>query len=122
VGISDEEYYLYGADQDPTRLRLEYLPTALEISDVGLDSNLFAQSPGGDAAGGVGGLVSGGLPGGANRYPCFRTLMEAEYQNFLDGLKALTETVAAPKANPAPSRKRQYPWPPLPQSIGGQPP
>ncbi|MFM7326868.1 MAG: hypothetical protein ACKO4L_18465, partial [Nodosilinea sp.] len=30
--------------------------------------------------------------------------MEAEYQNFLDGLKALTETVAAPKANLAPQQ------------------
>lgn len=104
VGISDEEYYLYGEDQDPTRLRLEYLPTALEISDVGLDSIYLLNPQVVTAAGEWEAWFLADYLGGADRYPCFRTLMEAEYQNFLDGLKALTETVAAPKANPAPQQ------------------
>lgn len=104
VGISDEEYYVYGEDQDPTRLRLEYLPTALEISDVGLDSiyllNPQVVTPQGEWEA----WFLADYLGGADRYPCFQALMEAEYQNFLDGLKALTETVAAPKANLAPQQ------------------
>lgn len=102
VGISDEEYYVYGEDQDPTRLRLEYLPTALEISDVGLDSIYLLNPQAVTAAGEWEAWFLADYLGGADRYPCFQALMEAEYQNFLDGLKPLTESVASPKTGPAP--------------------
>lgn len=102
VGISDEEYYVYGEDQDPTRLRLEYLPTAMEISDVGLDSIYLLNPRAVTAAGEWEAWFLADYLGGADRYPCFQALMEAEYQNFLDGLKPLTESVASPKTGPAP--------------------
>ena len=40
--------------------------------------------------------------GGADRYPSFQALMEAEYQNFLDGQTPLAEVTSTPKASLAP--------------------
>jgi hypothetical protein len=100
VGISDEEYYVYGEDQDPTKLRLEYLPTALEISDVGLDSIYLLNPQVVTAAGEWEAWFLADYLGGADRYPSFQALMEAEYQNFLDGQTPLAEVTSTPKASP----------------------
>jgi hypothetical protein len=89
--ISDEEYCIYGEDQDCSKLRIEYLQTAIEISDVGA-SAIYLLNPQ---------IVTEGeweawffcdmLPG-ADRYRSFRDMMAAEYQNFLE----LRETTLEP--------------------------
>ncbi len=108
VGISDEEYYVYGEDQDPTRLRLEYLPTALEISDVGLDSIYLLNPQVVTAEGEWEAWFLADYLSGADRYPSFQAMMEAEYQNFLDWQKPLTEAAPTPKAGKAgPKFQRQ---------------
>ncbi|PZV10193.1 MAG: SMI1/KNR4 family protein [Leptolyngbya sp.] len=43
--ISDEKYFVYGADQDCIHLRREYLSTALEISSGSGDSDIFLLIP-----------------------------------------------------------------------------
>jgi hypothetical protein len=42
--ITDKEYFVYGAKQDCVKFRTEYLPTALQISDVG-DSAVVLLNP-----------------------------------------------------------------------------
>lgn len=84
VGISDEEYLQYGEDQDPRKLRLEYLQTAIAISDVGVDSiyllNPQIVAPDGEWEAW---FFADYLPG-ADRYPSFQAMMEAEYKAFLE--------------------------------------
>ena len=121
VGISDEEYYVYGEDQDPTKLRLEYLSTALEISDVGLDSIYLLNPQVVTAAGEWEAWFLADYLAGADRYPCFQALMEAEYQNFLDGLKPLTETSDPPRASLAP-QGQQTTAAPATASLASSPP
>jgi len=81
--ISDQDYYVYGEDQDPTTLRVEYLQTALEISDVG-DSGIYLLNPQVVTNEGEweAWFFANWLPG-ATRYRSFQELMEAEDQNFL---------------------------------------
>jgi hypothetical protein len=82
--ISDEEYLVYGEDQDCSKLRVEYLQTAIEISDVGvsaiylLNPQIVTEEGEWEAW-----FFCDMLPG-ADRYPSFRAMMEAEYQNFLE--------------------------------------
>lgn len=84
VGISDDEYFVYGEDQDPSKLRLGYLKSALEISDVGFDS-IYLLNPQVIAPDGEweAWFFADYLPG-ADRYRSFREMMEAEYRNFLE--------------------------------------
>jgi len=81
--ISDQDYYVYGEDQDPITLRVEYLQTALEISDVG-DAGIYLLNPEVVTKEGEweAWFFANWLPG-ATRYRSFQELMEAEYQNFL---------------------------------------
>ncbi len=81
--ISDRDYYVYGKDQDPVTLRVEYLQTALEISDVG-DAAVYLLNPQVVTKEGEweAWFFANWLPGAA-RYRSFQELMEAEYQNFL---------------------------------------
>ena len=84
IGISDEDYFVYGENQDPSTIRPEYLKTALEISDVGLDSiyllNPQVVTPDGEWEAW---FFADYLPG-ADRYRSFQEMMEAEYRNFLE--------------------------------------
>jgi hypothetical protein len=84
ITISDAEYLVYGDDQDPRKIRPEYLRTAIEISDVGVDSiyllNPQVTTPDGEWEAW---FFADYLPG-ADRYPSFQAMMEAEYSNFLE--------------------------------------
>lgn len=42
--VSDDKYFVYGANQDPANLRVEYLTTALQISPRG-DSAVYLLNP-----------------------------------------------------------------------------
>ena len=81
--VSDQEYFVYGEEQDPITLRVEYLQTALEISDVG-DSGIYLLNPKIVTEEGEweAWFFANWLPG-AVRYRSFQELMEAEYRNFL---------------------------------------
>jgi len=81
--VSDQEYFVYGEEQDPITLRVEYLQTALEISDVG-DSGIYLLNPKIMTEEGEweAWFFANWLPGAA-RYRSFQELMEAEYRNFL---------------------------------------
>ena len=43
--LTDEEYLVYGETQDPARFRVEYLESALEISDTVSDSAIYLLNP-----------------------------------------------------------------------------
>jgi hypothetical protein len=90
--ILDDEYLVYGDEQDCSKLRLEYLFSALEISDRG-DASIYLLNPKIVAANGEweAWFFGDWLPG-ADRYPSFQELMEAEYENFLE-LRDVPSTV-----------------------------
>lgn len=82
--IPDEEYFVYGDDQDCSKLRVEYLQTVLEISDAG-DSAIYLLNPQVITEDGEweAWFFGDWLPG-ADRYQSFREMMQAEYENFLE--------------------------------------
>lgn len=82
--ISDEEYLIYGDTQDCSKLRLDYLSTALEISDRG-ESAIYLLNPQIIAEDGEweAWFFGNWLPG-ADRYKSFREMMQAEYEHFLE--------------------------------------
>ncbi|NET37886.1 MAG: SMI1/KNR4 family protein [Cyanothece sp. SIO1E1] len=82
--ISDQEYFVYGEQQDCSKLRVDYLKTALEISDRG-DSAIYLLNPRVKTADGEweAWFFGDWLPG-ADRYRSFREMMQAEYANFLE--------------------------------------
>ncbi|HEY9606625.1 MAG TPA: SMI1/KNR4 family protein [Allocoleopsis sp.] len=82
--IPDEEYFVYGDAQDCSKLRVEYLQTALEISDTG-DSAIYLLNPQVMTEDGEweAWFFGDWLPG-ADRYQSFREMMQAEYENFLE--------------------------------------
>jgi hypothetical protein len=82
--IPDHDYFVYGHEQDCSKIRIEYLQTCLSISEKG-ESSIYLLNPR---------VISEGqeweawffgdwLPG-ADRYASFQAMMEAEYRNFLD--------------------------------------
>ena len=80
--LTDEEYLVYGEAQDSVRFRVEYLETALEISDTG-DSAIYLLNPKVVTRDGEweAWFFANWLPG-AIRYRSFAELMEAEYRSF----------------------------------------
>ena len=84
LSVPDEEYLVYGEAQDCSKLRVEYLYTALEISDVG-ESAIYLLNPEVVTEDGEweAWFFGDWLPG-ADRYPSFRAMMQAEYENFLE--------------------------------------
>jgi hypothetical protein len=96
VTLSDAEYLVYGEEQDPRKIRPEYLRTAVEISDVGIDSiyllNPQVTTPDGEWEAW---FFADYLPG-ADRYRSFQEMMEVEYRNFLE----LREPEVAPEDTP----------------------
>jgi hypothetical protein len=81
--VPDEEYFVYGDEQDSVLIRVEYLQTALEISDTG-DSSILLLNPQIVTAGGEweAWFFATWLPG-ATRYRSFWEMMQDEYQSFL---------------------------------------
>jgi hypothetical protein len=82
--IPDAEYFVYGDTQDCRNIRVEYLQTALEISERG-DSAIYLLNPQVMTADGEweAWFFGDWLPG-ADRYRSFREMMQAEYENFLE--------------------------------------
>jgi hypothetical protein len=82
--ISNAEYFIYGQEQDCSKIRIEYLSTCLGISEKG-ESSIYLLNPR---------VVNrqqeweawffGDWLPGADRYPSFQTMMEAEHRNFLE--------------------------------------
>lgn len=89
--VSDAEYLIYGEEQDCSRLRLEYLKTAIEISDVD-QSAIYLLNPQvvNEKGEWEAWFFANWLPG-ADRYRSFQEMMEAEYQNFLELRDAVLE-------------------------------
>lgn len=81
--VSDEEYFVYGDKQNSCKIRVEYLQTALEVSDCG-DSAIVLLNPKVITEDGEweAWLFANWLPG-ATRYRSFRELMQAEHKTFL---------------------------------------
>lgn len=82
--ISDFEYFTYGKRQDCRKIRLEYLQSCLDISEKGesciylLNPKVINHHQEWEAW-----FLGDWLPG-ADRYPSFQAMMEAEYINFLE--------------------------------------
>jgi hypothetical protein len=82
--VPESEYFLYGDQQDCSKIRLEYLNSALEVSAKG-ESAIYLLNPQivSDEGEWEAWFFGDWLPG-ADRYRSFQALMEAEYKNFLE--------------------------------------
>lgn len=81
--LSDEEYFVCGEEQDPATFRVEYLQTALEISDTG-DSAVYLLNPQVVTPDGEWeAWFFANWNAGANRYRSFYEMMQAERERFL---------------------------------------
>jgi len=74
--LSDEEYLVYGDEQDPVLFRTEYLETALEISDIGDDAIYLLNPEIKNDEGEWEAWFFANWNPGAVRYPSFQILME----------------------------------------------
>lgn len=85
VRVPDEEYYIYGAEQDPIAFRPEYLQNSLQISDF-LDSGVYLLNPNIKSADGEWEAwhIAYWMVGAA-RYPSFYELIECEVIGFETG-------------------------------------
>ncbi|MBE9138492.1 SMI1/KNR4 family protein [Nodosilinea sp. LEGE 07088] len=82
--VSDADYFIYGDAQDCSQLRLDYLQTTLEISQPS-DGAIYLLNPQVVTPDGEweAWFFGDWLPG-ADRYPSFQIMMQAEYENFLE--------------------------------------
>jgi hypothetical protein len=82
--IPDEQYFVYGSEQDACHMRAEYLETALAISDRG-DGAIYLLNPKVVTPEGEweAWCFANWYPG-AERHPSFRQMIEASYQQFLE--------------------------------------
>ncbi|MEM7062580.1 MAG: SMI1/KNR4 family protein [Cyanobacteria bacterium P01_B01_bin.77] len=89
--LSDEDYFVYGDDQDCRHIIVNYLETALEISEVN-DAAIYLLNPDVVTEDGEweAWFLADWLPG-ADRYPSFRELMQAEYLNSQEMRTPLSE-------------------------------
>ncbi len=96
--ITDADYFVYGDDQDCSKIRVEYLQTALEISQHG-DGAIYLLNPQIVTPDGEweAWFFGDWLPG-ADRYRSFQDMMQAEYESFLE----LRETPVNPVTPLAP--------------------
>lgn len=83
--ITDQEYFVYGQEQNSSKFRPEYLESALEISEVG-DAAVYLLNPRVVDAEGEweAWFFADWLPG-AVRYRSFRELMMSARGQFLEG-------------------------------------
>lgn len=91
VYVPDEEYFVYGDEQDTASLRDEYLQTALEIGGDS-EQGLILLNPQVRFEDGEweAWLFANWLPG-AQRYRSFRELMQDKHRRLLDSLPKLRE-------------------------------
>ena len=81
--IPDNEYFIYGVQQEVTAVRVEYMPSLLEISDIG-DSVILLLNPSVVFPDGEWEAWDlGNWYPGARRYRSFWDLMEAKYTEFV---------------------------------------
>jgi hypothetical protein len=82
--LPDDEYFVYGDDQDPVFMRHEHLKTALEVSDVG-DSAIMLLNPQVITPDGEweAWFFANWLPG-ARRYRSFWDMLHDEHLSFLE--------------------------------------
>lgn len=80
--VSDEDYFVYGNQQEPTTFREEYLATTFAISE-NIGTAFYLLNPHIVTADGEWEAWFFDLEIGAIRYRSFWELMQAEYQNFL---------------------------------------
>jgi hypothetical protein len=80
--MSDEEYLVYGPEQDCARFRQEYLLTALEISEVGDSAVMLLNPKTVDGSGEWEAWFFANWNPGADRYPSFWDLMQSQYDTF----------------------------------------
>lgn len=85
--VPDDEYFVYGEDQDPCQFRVEYLQTALEISDVGDSAIVLLNLEVVDDSGEWEAWMFANWIPGAHRYQSFRELMQGEHESFRRLLK-----------------------------------
>ena len=80
--VLDSDYFIYGDYQDCSKLRTEYLRTALEISEKG-ESSIYLLNPQVVTESGEweAWFFGDWLPG-ADRYRSFQEMMQAEYNFF----------------------------------------
>lgn len=97
--LSDEDYFVYGEDQDCRHIMVNYLETALEISEVN-DAAIYLLNPDVITEDGEweAWFLADWLPG-ADRYPSFRELMQAEYLNSQEMRTAPAELEASANKN-----------------------
>lgn len=100
ASIADEEYFVYGGEQDCSKIRVEYLQTALEISQRG-EAAIYLLNPQVVTEGEWEAWFLGDWLPGADRYRSFQEMMQAEYENFLE----LRETPAQAIASTVPLQK-----------------
>jgi hypothetical protein len=99
--ITNEEYFVYGDAQDCSKVRVEYLQTALEISKCEeaaiylLNPQVITEDGEWEAW-----FLGDWLPG-ADRYPSFQAMMQAEYESFLDLREPPNHVVAPASGNEA---------------------
>jgi hypothetical protein len=80
--MSDDEYLVYGPEQDCARFRQEYLLTALEISDVGDSAVMLLNPKTVDERGEWEAWFFANWNPGADRYRSFWDLMQSQYDSF----------------------------------------
>ena len=105
--IPDEDYFIYGDEQDCRKIRVEYLATALEISEQS-DGAIYLLNPQIVTPDGEWEtwFLGDWLPG-ADRYPSFQDMMQAEYESFLELREPPILSVAPGlKAEPQAARDR----------------
>lgn len=99
--ISDEQYFVYGDAQDCSlSLRVEYLQTALEISDTETGDGVYLLNPKviGNEGEWEGWFFANWNPG-ADRYRSFWEMMQAHYRSWKDYLPALTGEMSEEEYN-----------------------
>jgi len=96
--IADVDYFVYGNEQDCSKIRVEYLQAALEISQHG-DGAIYLLNPQVVTPDGEweAWFFGDWLPG-VDRYRSFQDMMQAEYESFLE----LRETPGNPVTPMAP--------------------
>lgn len=96
--IPSAEYFTYGNEQDCSKIRVEYLPTTLEISQRG-EGAIYLLNPQVVAINGEweAWFLGDWLPG-ADRYYSFQEMMQAEYESFLE-LREMPVDLIPPLSN-----------------------
>jgi SMI1 / KNR4 family (SUKH-1) len=107
--IPDDEYFVYGDEQDCSKIRVEYLQQILEISPRGeaaiylLNPHVVTEEGEWEAW-----FLGDWLPG-ADRYRSFQDMMQAEYESFLELREVPARAVALSlDSNGGRNRLNQY--------------